>query len=136
MDKYAALEKDVYSVFSSVAWIAEAIKTIPDNYTTSGLGNEFVRVSIVPGGGNNTTFPWTASGQLIIDIFILAGEGTKRLSLIADKLDMYLAGKTMQTGQSGVTQFGQSSLVPIGQDKANPSLYRGSYSISFIYFGN
>ena len=135
MGKYTALAADVYSVFATPSWLAENIATGPDNYKGLSGSDEYIRVSILPTGISQVNIPRSSSGQLIIDIFVPAGEGLKRMNLIADKLDLYLAGKSISIGVDGLTQFGASSLNPIGNDPVNASLYRGSYSISFNYFG-
>lgn len=132
MDRYASMYSDVYSVFSSTAWVTAGVKTVPENYTASGIGNEYIRVSVLFGGGYGyVNLPSSQSGQLIIDIFAPAGEGMKKLSTIADKLNSFLERKTV-----GYTQFSTSSFSPLGLDAANASLYRGKYSISFNYFRN
>lgn len=135
MNKYTAVFEDIYSIFGAVGWLAENIKTFPDNYVGASVGNEYLRVSIVPSGNLSVNPPLSVSGQLIIDIFIPAGSGLKRLTTIADRLDTYLAGKTVTTSLSGSTQLKTSALSLLGNDRDNPSLYRGSYSISFNYFG-
>lgn len=133
MGKYTETYSDIYSVFAAPEWAAEAIKTIPESYSTTGLGNEWIRVSIVT--GSTPVFLATSlSGQLIIDIYVPAGEGLSRLTAIADKLDTYLVRRSVAAGANGTTQFGSSTLVPLGADAANASLYRGSYSINFNYF--
>ena len=133
MNKYASLEGDIYSIFSSLAWKSENIITIPDNYAVTAA--EYIRVSIVTGGYSIVNIPRSCSGQLIIDIFTPAGAGLKRTTEIADRLDTYLAGKSIETSVSGSTQFGTSTFSPRGNDTANPSLYRSIYSVSFNYYG-
>jgi hypothetical protein len=133
MGKFTNLQANVFSIFDSVAWKAENIKTFPTNFTISGQGNEFIRVTIVSGTyGLNLR---SVAGILLIDIFTSAGNGPGSTSLIADKLDQYLVGKSITTQAQVVTQFSTSSLTNIGIDKDNPALYRSSYTISFNYFG-
>lgn len=134
MGKYTDLKADIYSIFASAAWVLENIKTFPGNYVNS-TATEFVRVAVIASGLSNVNPPRSASGQLIIDIFVPAGVGEGRLDAIADKLDKYLAGKSIETTLGGNTQLGSSSLNIVGNDGVNPGLYRGSYSISFNYFG-
>lgn len=134
MGKYSSIDKSIYSVFSTPAWLAESIKTVPANYNGTGLGNEYLRVSIVPGSSfAYANMPKSSAGQLIIDIFAPFGEGSARISTIADLLDTYLVSKSFAV-TNGKTQFSASSLAHLGKDSANPSLYRSSYSISFNYF--
>jgi len=133
MGKYSNLEKDIFLLFSNPLWIAEAIKTFPSNFVTANAGTEFIRINILPkGAGINLN---STSGILLIDIFIFAGNGTKRTSLIADKLDSYLVGKSLSTETNTVTQFGNSALDYLGLDKDNPTLFRATYSIPFNFFG-
>jgi hypothetical protein len=135
-NKYSSVYADVYSIFGAGAWTSENIKTFPENFTGSSIGNEYIRVAIVSGGSlDNVNPPRSVSGQLLIDIFVPAGAGLARSNQIADKLDSYLAGKLMQTTGNGSTQLGSSSLTNLGNDAANPSLYRSIYSIPFNYFG-
>lgn len=132
MDKYANLENAILAIFGTSGWNAEAIKTFPANFVAVGSGSEFIRVSIVPGGeGINLN---SVSGVLIIDIFVSAGMGLKRSSVIADRLDSYLVGKSFTTS-SGVLQLAGSGLAHKGVDKDDPSLHRSAYTVSFNFFG-
>lgn len=133
MGKYTELEGSIYAIFATPEWQAETIKTFPSNYIGSGV--EFIRVSIIASSYSMVNPPKSASGQLIIDIFVPAGMGTKRSSYIADRLDVYLAGKTISTNV-GTTQLGISSLGALIPDGIDASLARVSYSISFNFFGN
>ena len=133
MGKYENLEKDVFSIFGSTSWKNENIKTFPVNFIELTPGTEFVRVSVIPSGnGINLT---SISGVLIIDIFTSAGNGPRRTSLIADKLDSYLVGKSVSTISGNSTQLNKSSLSYVGLDTVNSALYRATYSIPFNYFG-
>lgn len=133
MGKFVGVEKDIFSVFATPAWVAENIKTFPSNYITVNSGKEFIRVSVIPSGyGINRT---STKGILMIDIFIPAGGGTRRAFEIADALDSYLVNKAItHLTDTAQTQFGFSSISPNGVDKDNPSLYRVTYSITFNYF--
>lgn len=134
MGKYLNLQDDVFSIFNSTAWKAENIKTFPANFVAVDQGNEFIRVSIIssrPGININSV-----SGVLIIDLFTTAGTGPKQPSLIADKLDLHLAGKSVTTQSKAVTQFSNSTLDFKGVDRDNPALFRSSYTIPFNYFRN
>jgi len=132
MGKYAELELDIFSVFAGT-WKNEKINTFPNNIQIDNNGDEFIRVSIVPSGpGVNLK---SVSGVVIIDIFISAGTGPNKTTLIADKLDQYLVGKSKTTLAGKRTQFQNSSLVQIGSDPDNPTLHRSSYTIPFSYFG-
>jgi len=133
MGKYTTLETDVFSVFSSTLWKSEKISTYPNNFVVNNNSSEFIRVTIIP-SGNGLNIAST-SGMLIIDIFTFAGEGTKKPSLIADKLDQYLVGKSLNTSPKSTTQFQGSSLSFGDIDKDNSSLFRSTYTIPFNFYG-
>jgi hypothetical protein len=134
MGKYELLEKDVYSVFNSIEWKAENIKTFPTNFVVMNTTNdEFIRVSVIPSGKPINRY--SLAGILIIDIFIAAGSGTRRAMIIADTLDKYLLDQSKKTG-TGTTQFGISSLVHNGPDKALPIIHKSTYTIDFNFYGS
>lgn len=133
MDKYSVVTQDILSIFGSNAWKSEGIKTFPANFVAIEPGNEYVRVTVIPGGrGINHR---SLSGVLILDIFIPAGNGQKRASFIADKLDGHLACKTLSSSTTYSIQCSQSVLTFSGKDADNPTLYRATYTIPFNLFG-
>lgn len=137
MGALANINSDILGVFGSAAWIAENIKTVPDDFAGTNIGSEFIRLSIIVSNSNKTNPLQSRSGQLIVDIFVPGGKGPKRPTAIAEKLDSYLVGKVLKSNVSnkGSTQFGSSSLSGMGADKDNPSLFRSTYTIPFDYFG-
>lgn len=135
MGKYSSLQSDIFSIFGTIGWKTEGVFTMPSNFVASDAGDEYIRVSIVANGDNKANPLNSVSGQLLIDIFTPAGFGPNRTNLIADKLDKYLAGKLIQTTSGGNTQLAGSTLALLGNDSANPSLYRSIYTIVFNYFG-
>ena len=132
MGKYESLEKAIFSVFNSLDWKSENIKTVPDNYDTTNITDEFIRVSIIPSGGGFNHM--SVSGIVKVGVFTKYGNGPRRASIVSDKLDAYLAGKSF-TETLGLVQFAYSSFSPQGQDKDDYSLYYASYSIPFNFFG-
>jgi len=131
LGKYTNLDSDIFSVFASTAWKTEKISVYPANFVKQDPGAEFVRVSIIPSGyGVNLN---SVSGVLIADIFTLAGEGPKKSSTIADRLDFFLCGKTKSSSTGKSVQFFSSTLSPSGADKDNRALYRATYTIPFNY---
>lgn len=135
MGKYKSVNDDIYSIFASPAWNAVSIKALPDNFSNTKNFVEFIRISVLTHGSSLVNPPRSVSGQLMIDIFVPAGQGMGRLLEVADVLDTFLAGRSIATSSGGTTQLGVSSLAPNGLDSANASLFRGTYSISFNYFG-
>lgn len=133
MGKYVEIENDVFSVFKGESWLAENIRTFPDNFIPVNAGDEFIKVSIIPGSeGVNSR---SIKGVVIIEIFTSAGRGPRRASVIADILNEYLETKTFSVSGTSSTQFLSSTMVPRGKDKDLPSLSRASYTIPFNYFG-
>lgn len=137
MGKYSTLQSDIFKLFGTNSWKNENITTQPENYTANS-DNEFIRVSIVASNNGVKSYGVTGksvAGQVIIDIFTPAGGGPDRATQIADKLDSYLAGQILSSTSNGKTAFGESTLISIGNDRDNPSLYHSIYSIPFNFFG-
>jgi hypothetical protein len=133
MGKYIDLQNDLFSLFNGASWKAENIKTYPNNFVAVNSSNEFIRMTAIPNGeGLNLN---SSSGILNIEIFTSAGNGPKRASIIADKLDDYLVGKSLSTVQNNVTQFMNSAMDHLGPDEDNSALHRSIYSIPFNHFG-
>lgn len=133
MSRYSKTESSIFGIFDSAAWKGENVKTFPSNFVQINAGNEFIRLSVLTTDkGLNIN---SVAGLLIADIFIPAGNGPRRATLIADLLDKHLLGKTVDTGGGSSTQFTTSTLVSRGTDKDNPSLHMSSYSIPFNFFG-
>jgi hypothetical protein len=132
MGKYSDLLTAVFSVFDSTPWKDTNIKTFPSNYVAVNSGNEFLRVSVLPSGlGIN---PKSTAGLLLIDIFTPAGNGPNRAFALADSLDSFLVGKSVNA-LTGVVQCATSALSGAEKDSDNPTLVRARYTIPFSYFG-
>lgn len=132
MGKYANIDSSILSVFGTDTWKAEKIKTYPSNFIQIGGQNEFIRISIIPSGQSVNLN--SVSGIVLIEIFTKAGEGPKRSSTIADKLDVYLSGKSFTVETGKVVQFMSSNLSSGEKDPDNATLFRVTYSIPFNYF--
>jgi hypothetical protein len=131
MGKYLNVDSRIYGIFSSAGWMVENIKTYPSNYVAGPGSSEFIRVTIIPSGsGINLR---SVSGVVIVDIFVEAGKGPKRVSTVADKLDTYMSGKSISTAGINV-QLGSSSLSLDGIDPDDAALFRATYTIPFNYF--
>ena len=133
MGKFLQLESDVFSIFGSDAWKAEQIQTYPSNFIPKTFGTEFIRVSILA-SGNGVNLK-SVTGMIIVDIFTLAGKGPRAATIIADKLDEYLVGKSLETVSGQCVQLMHSSFTHKEVDKDDPTLYSSSYTIIFKYFG-
>ena len=129
------LRQDIYSVFASFAWKANNIKVYPENYQGDvGSQTPYIRLTIIPGAASLDSFSIgkRLSGRIILSIFVDNTAGDKDLYNVADLLDNYFQGKTLTNG----TQFGPSTVTPLGIDTVNSSIYRGDYSIKFNSYGD
>ena len=130
---FNSIVTDVYGLLAAPEWVALNIPAKPSNYQASVNSSEFVRVSILPGETSLASHGVTKliSGRVILSIFVVAGNGDKKLFSLAEKLSRYFDCITMPSG----TQFGAGSLRVIGTDSENPALYRGDFSINFKIYG-
>jgi len=128
------LRQDIYAVFASNAWKNTGIKVFPENYQGNvGSALPYLRLTIIPGAASLDSFSLSKrlSGRMVLSIFVDNTAGDKDLYSIADLLDTHFQGKTLTNG----TQFGPSTVIPLGIDKVNSSIYRGDYSINFNSYG-
>lgn len=130
--KFTRVEADVYSVFAQDSWITEEIVTYPSNFPPDDGVGEYIRVAIIASGSAPRL--QSTSGVVLIDIFTEADRGSHRPNVIADKLDQYLLGKSLKTGQ-GTTLFLGSSMIHNGIDRDTKTLFRSTYTINFKFFG-
>ena len=134
MGKFTSLQNDVFAIFGTTAWVAESIKTVPTNMFDDTNNDSFIRINIIASGSGVNVL--SVSGVLIIDIFTPINVGPNPVSLIADKLDDYLLGKTFTADSKSVTQFASSSLSFVGQDADNAMLFRSKYQVNLNFFRN
>jgi hypothetical protein len=131
MSKYTQVQNSIYSIFGTDAWNNEDIKTIPLNFTSVITEDSYIRISIITSSNEqNYGALDNVAGIISIDIFVSTGKGTARIYEIADTLDKYLAGTTVNS-----LQLTTSTLTPFGHDRDNTNLFRAIYSIPFSYFG-
>jgi hypothetical protein len=129
MGKYSDLQTKIYSIFDSDEWKMNRLKTLPSDFSSSDSAEEFIRISVIPSGeGLNLR---SLSGICIIEIYTAFGFGPTRANEIADILDSFLLGTTVQNW----CQFSASTLTPKGQDKGNPLLSCQHYTIPFNLYG-
>lgn len=132
MSKFQTISKQIYAVFASKSWTDTNIKMLPENYVSGKNNGEFARLSVIPGGRSLNLK--SASGILIIDVFVVSGNGPQRSLVVADKLDELFCGKSF-TNPQGRLQFSAGTLSKGTPDIDNSSLYRISYSVTFNFFG-
>jgi len=130
MGKYTNIDEAIFTVFATAAWLERKIPTYVTNVPANKNDTQFLRLNIIPSGkGVNIR---SASGVLIIEIFVLRDRGTPPISKLADALDAHLLGQSRPVSDGNV-QFFSSNLGNGGPDSANPALYRADYSINFNY---
>lgn len=134
--KYSSVHTDIMSIFKSLAWKAENIKTVPDKFIGKIVESSFIRTKVITGNFVLENLPKSVGGVLQIDIFTTVESGQASGLIIADTLDEYFSGKSITVSGNGRTQFTSSTLIPFGVDKDNNSLYRNIYSIPFTFYAN
>ena len=128
--KYKETVTAVFSLFGSPSWKSEAVTTIPSNFSNK-TSLPYVVVDVIPSG--NPLNITSTRGMLLCVIHTAAGRGPDEYLSIADKLNSYLEGKTIDS-QNGVVQFGKSSLSPL-PSKEGAEAFRATLSIPFNFFG-
>ena len=132
MNKYTETYKGIFSIFGTQEWLLKDIQTVPFNYSTVTT-DTYIRVNIIASGeGINLS---STSGQVIIEIYTPAGQGPLGSAVIADSLDQFLVGKTVDCPLGGRVQFLKSGISIRGLDTANPALYKTMYVIPFSFYG-
>ena len=132
MGKSVAIEDTIFSVFASPAFVAEHLKVYPNNFV-GVLSEECLRIDIDTGSPSYSIR--AAKGFFIAQIFIKAGTGTRRTSVISDILDHYFVGKSFKRTE-GTLLFTNSTLSHYGVDKSNPGLHLSEYTINYSWSNN
>lgn len=129
-NKFTLLRSAITSVFATQAWKDEGIQTTVDNFNAQLSSSEYINVSIVPSG----FMPMFNSvrGQLIIQIYLPAGKGSKRAFEIADTLDKHFSGKVSLYEEASLQFF--DSYLQQGRPDDAKSLFRTDYHINFKFF--
>jgi hypothetical protein len=129
MGRYSNLQSPLFAVFDTDLWKAEKIATYPSDFSPSTVAEEFIRITVIP--ANQGINLQSLSGICQIEIYTAYGDGGVRAYEIADKLDNYLLGMTLDDS----VQFSASTMVPKGRDAINAGLSRYQYSIPFNLYG-
>jgi len=130
MSKYVKVLSDVEGLFGTSAWTTNNISAFPSNLTVPTNKSEFVKIEVLPLDSNSDYARFGLEGKIFIQTYVQANKGVKRLMEIADLLDNILQNKTLANG----TQTRSSSLQVIGIDRDNPELFRGDYTVDFIFY--
>jgi len=131
--KYTDVLRDVEGLFSSTAWTANNIPAFPSNYDVSATAQnnqEFVVIEVIPGRNFTNYGRPGVKGQVIIQIYTAAGQGTARANEIADILDNLMQTRELTRG----TLIGTSSMSHLDLDQNDPYLFRTDYSVSFTKY--
>ena len=121
---------DIEGLFALASWTTNNIPTYPLNYKVPPTDNEFVKIEVLPLSPNESYSRSGISGLVIIQVYVSANNGIRRLMEIADLLDSLLQNKTLANG----TKTESSSLQVLGQDSDNPNLFRGDYTVNFKFY--
>jgi len=130
MSKYVNILSDVESLFGTSAWTTNNISAFPSNLTVPTNTSEFVKIEVLPLDSNSDYRRFGIEGKIFIQTYVQANKGVKRLMEIADLLDNILQNKTLLNG----TQTSSSSLQVVGIDRDNPELFRGDYTVDFVFY--
>jgi len=131
MSKYVTSEADIFTIFGSVEWKAEGIASYPSNYIANASDQEFIRISIIPSSqGINLV---SVEGVIMIDIFTEAKLGDRRSLEIADKLDLFMVGKSFNNAGRRTQIF--DSTLRTSNTSDDDTRSRKIYSIPFKHFG-
>jgi len=130
MSKYANLISDVESVFGSSTWTANNISTFPSNFNIPSNLSEFVKIETLPLRINTDYGRFGVEGLIIIQVYVSANQGVRRLMEVADLLDLILENKLLANG----TQTQSSNLQILGQDSDNPELFRADFTVNFTFY--
>ena len=130
MSKYANVVSDIEGLFATSAWTTNNISTYPSNYEIPSTDNEFIKIEVLPLNTNSGYSRAGVQGLIIIQVYVTANKGIRRLMEIADLLDSLLQNKTLSNG----TKTESSSISILGQDRDNPNLFRGDYTVNFKFF--
>lgn len=131
---FTSLMTSINALFGSSTWTSNNIPTYPENYQGKiSSQNEFCRINIIPANSEIAHYGGdkSVSGNIIIDIYVKAGEGQARVMAIADLLDILLQTKNLTNG----LELGTSYVTTLGLDTANKSLYNAKYLIPFKSYG-
>ena len=134
MQRFQEVNKAIHSVFASDEWKAESIRIYPQNFSGS-VETPFMKFTLLDAGVIEGQSINSMSGQLWIDIYVVPGQGNKRHAELADTLDKYFLGKTLDNDgeNQGSTQFGRSVISSETFDEPSRS-YKVSYVIPFTYY--
>ncbi len=133
-DKYRSFQEDLFSIFASAGWQAEGIATYPREFTNIRLDStqgRAIRFSII--FSNEGVNGNSSSGIVQFEIFTMLEDGPSAISAIADKLDSFLARKSISTYTNTCSQFFTSALGLSQPDPNNSALLKTIYSIGFQY---
>jgi hypothetical protein len=126
MAKFTEVIEVIEGIFATSSWSSKSIQAYPVNYTGS-YTTEFIKLEVVPSRPLNIYSNLSVQGQIIVQIYVQTGLGSRRIAQIADELDDVLQAKTLSNG----TQTGTSALSFLGVDPDDNSLFRADYTISF-----
>lgn len=106
------------------------VTAVPSDF----VGQPLPYVRITPLFNSSDTNRLSLSGLLMVDVFVLRGNGPIGTMEIADSLETLMSNKQLTVADGSVVQFGAGSLGPSKIDKDNETISRSVYSIPFNFF--
>ena len=130
---FETILNNIEARFADSFWVKNGIAVYPSNYQGQKSDtNEYCILSVLPSASSYYAYDAKKStkGLVAVKIFVKAGEGTKRIMQISDKLNTLLEHEMY-----GATELGTSYITIEGLDPDNKSLYSASYLIPFTNYG-
>lgn len=129
MSQYTSLISEVEGAFASQEWLENSIAVYPINFNDPNRPNEFVIVEVLPSKPLMSEFGGSlqVAGLIIVQIYVPANSGSRRLYEISDLLDKIMQKKVINVN----IQTESSTLDVKGVDSDDPGLFRGDYSVRF-----
>ena len=125
--KFEKAVKLIFSIFEEPSWTYGII--IPD--AVNETSTEYGKLSVLFTQHELNNF---ISGVVNIAIFSENDKGPLSALQFADALNEFIQNRSFSSDE-GTLQFFKSTLIPVGIDPDNNTLYRHQYSIQFNYTG-
>jgi len=130
MASYSQIIADLEAVFGDSSWTGHGVEAYPSNYAplAGTKPNEYLVIELLTSDVEEVYgADRELRGLIIVQIYVPAGKGTRRVYEISDLLDGVLQKKEL--GSS--IQTGTSFCDIKGNDVDDPALFRADYTLRF-----